>query len=68
MNEAPKPKVAEMKSKTELERLYMIDILERGKKEIEIILHFVNKNLNPMEMPVIKRYRMNVDETTFEFL
>jgi len=46
----------------------MIDILERSKKEIELILHFVNKNLNPCEKPVIKRYRMDVDEATQEFL
>jgi hypothetical protein len=42
----------------------MIDITERGKKEIEIIMHFVNKNRNPMESPQIKRYRMNVDGDT----
>ena len=46
----------------------MIDIVERGKKEIEIILHFVNAKLNPYEKPVIKRYRMNVDAETQEFL
>jgi hypothetical protein len=46
----------------------MIDIVEKGKKEIELILHFVNKNLNPLESPNIKRYRMNLDEDTQLFL
>ncbi len=34
---------AKVKSLTDLERLYMIDIVEKGKKEIELVLHFVNK-------------------------
>ena len=34
---------AKVKSLTNLERLYMIDIVEKGKKEIELVLHFVNK-------------------------
>lgn len=46
----------------------MIDIIERGKKEIEVILHFVNKSYSPTQSPVIKRYRMTLDETTQEFL
>jgi hypothetical protein len=46
----------------------MIDILERGKKEIEVIMHFVNKQYNPIMSPEIKRYRMNLDEQTQEFL
>lgn len=46
----------------------MIDIVERGKKEIEIIMHFVNKQYNPMMSPEIKRFRMNLDEISQEFL
>ncbi len=46
----------------------MIDIVERSKKEIEVIMHFVNKDCNPLLSPEIKRYRMNLDELTQEFL
>ena len=60
--------MAVVKSKTELARLYMIDVVEKGKKEIEVIMHFVNKEFNPMMSPEIKRYRMNLDEQTQEFL
>lgn len=35
-------KMAKVKSKTHLERLYMIDVVERGKKEVELVMHFVN--------------------------
>ncbi|CDW76654.1 UNKNOWN [Stylonychia lemnae] len=64
----PQNKLALLKSETNLERLYMIDVLERGKKEIEIIMHFVNKQYNPMMSPDIKRYRMNIDADTQQFL
>ena len=57
-----------MKGIIKLERLYMIDIVEKGKKEIEIIMHFVNKQYNPMMSPVIKKYRMNLDESSQQFL
>lgn len=66
--EIEKRLLAKVKSKTKLERLYMIDILERGKKEIEIIMHFVNKHFNPTMSPVIKRFRMTLDQTTQDFL
>jgi len=56
--------MARVKSKTSLERLYMIDIVERGKKEIDLVMHFVNKLYNPTMSPVIKRYRMTLDQTT----
>ena len=61
-------KLGLVKSKTNLERLYMIDIVEKGKKEIEIIMHFVNKHYNPLLSPDIKRYRMNIDGDSQEFL
>jgi hypothetical protein len=56
--------MAKVKSKTKLERLYMIDIVERGKKEIEVVMHFVNKQYNPTMSPTIKRFRMVLDENT----
>jgi len=46
----------------------MIDIVERGKKEIELVMHFVNKQYNPTMSPVIKRYRMTLDQLTQDFL
>jgi hypothetical protein len=46
----------------------MIDIVEKGKKEIELVMHFVNKQLNPTMSPVIKRYRMTLDYSTQLFL
>ncbi len=52
------------KGKTNVERLYKIDIIEKGKREIEIIMHFVNKQYNPMMSPSIKRYRMALDQHT----
>lgn len=60
--------MARVKSKTSLERLYMIDIVERGKKEIDLVMHFVNKFNNPTMSPVIKRYRMTLDQTSQDFL
>jgi hypothetical protein len=46
----------------------MIDIVEKGKKEIELVMHFVNKHFNPTMSPVIKRYRMTLDYSTQLFL
>ena len=57
-----------MKSKTDLQRLYLIDIVERGKRDIELVLHFVNKHFNPTMSPVIKRFRMTLDQETQKFL
>lgn len=57
-----------MKSRVEVKRLFMIDIVERGKKEIELILHFINKEYSPWKSPQIKKYIMPVDENTQEFL
>lgn len=57
-----------VKSVTKLERLYMIDIVEHGKKEIELVMHFVNKHYNPTMSPVIKRFRMTLDLHTRFFL
>lgn len=59
---------AVVKSVTHLSRLYMLDIVEKGKKEIELILHFVNKQQNPTMSPDIKRFRMVLDAVTQQFL
>ena len=56
--------MARVKSRTSIERLYMIDIVEKGKREIEVIMHFVNKHFNPTMSPVIKRFRMTLDAKT----
>ena len=60
--------MALVKNEIKIERLYMIDIVERSKKEIEVIMHFVNKQYDPLQSPEIKRYRMNLDEQTQQFL
>jgi hypothetical protein len=46
----------------------MIDVVERGKKEVELVMHFVNQYYNPTMSPVIKRYRMTLDQTSQDFL
>ncbi len=57
-----------MKSITSLERVFHVDIVERTKKDFELILHFVNEKYDKMGMPVIKRYLMNIDEKSEKFL
>lgn len=61
-------KIAVVKSKTELERLFKLDIVEKGKREMEVIFHFVNKEKNPLEPAEIKRYLMLVDTKSSMFL
>ena len=46
----------------------MIDIVERSKHQFELFLHFVNKQYDPMLQPEIKRYVMNIDKDSQEFL
>lgn len=46
----------------------MIDIIEKGKNSIEVLMHFVNKALNPTLRPEIKKYKMELDIQTQEFL
>ena len=53
-----------IKGKSELARLFKIDVVSKGKSllmgggnpEMQLILHFVNKSLDPMGQPEIKRY------------
>jgi len=46
----------------------MIDVMEKNKSELQIVMHFVNKNRNPLEAPVIKKYWMSLDNETKVFL
>ena len=46
----------------------MIDVVERGKRDVELVMHFVNKLYNPTMSPVIKRYRMTLDQSSQDFL
>ena len=42
--------------------------MEKGKKDIDVIMHFVNESYNPLLPPVIKRYRFQIDENTKLFM
>jgi hypothetical protein len=56
---------------TELKRLFKIDIfaVENSKQnEIELVLHFVNKQKDPRLPSVIKQYCLVNDDGTKEFL
>jgi len=73
-----------VKSCTELERLFKVDIVQvssslsaltsklttkvAADQEIELQLHFVNKARNPYELPVLKRFTMKADEAGKKFL
>ena len=61
-------RIAVVKSKTELERLFKLDIVEKSKTEMEILFHFVNKDLNPLKSAEIKRFVMAVDSKSSMFL
>ena len=37
-------------------------------QEIELILHFVNKDRDPKKLPEVKRYELKTDNTTKAFL
>ena len=54
-----------IKSKSELKRLFKIDVVEKGRNilnglnsELELILHYVNKEMDPTGKPDIKRYQL----------
>ncbi len=65
-----------IKGKSDIARLYKIDIVGKGRaimsgfqSEMQLILHFVNKNMNPTGLPDLKRYNLRSDEPgTKEFL
>ena len=51
-----------VKSVIELERIFMIDIQQKGvfKVTLELQMHFVNESRNPGSLPKIKRYSFPV--------
>ena len=58
-----------------MERLYKIDVVANGgigqfglANEIELILHFVNKERDPKKLPDVKRYLLKTDSHTKSFL
>ena len=72
-----------VKSCTELERLFKVEIMpvnqgytgilkskitKAADPEIELFLSFVNKERDPLKLPVLKRYTMKADETGKKFL
>ena len=63
-----------MKSRTEISRLFKIDIKGKsfsrisGVAELELILHFVNKEMDPAAKPILKSYLIRNDEETKAFL
>lgn len=47
----------------------MIDVLASSKpEEIDLVLHFVNKDLDPKQLPTIKKFTLTNDVSTKEFL
>lgn len=54
------PPMGIVKSVTELSRLFKIDILaamnSKAKNDMELVLHFVNKDRDPMVPPTIKHF------------
>ena len=48
----------------DLARLFKIDITQKKEepRSVELVLHFFNKNYNPQELPVWKKYFFDVDE------
>ena len=51
-----------MKSIIQLERIFMVDVSQKGifKVSMELVLHFVNESRNPGTLPKIKKYYMGV--------
>ena len=58
-----------VKSVTELNRIFMIDVTSKGviKVQIEVIFHFVNKSRNPGNLPDIKRFYFGNDNTNKQY-
>ena len=57
-----------IKGKNEISRLFKIDVVGKGKSfmsgmqtELELILHFVNKEMDPRGAPDVKRYILKSD-------
>ena len=64
-----------IKGRSELSRLYKIDVVSKGRNimsgsssDLDLILHFVNKNLDPTGVPDVKKYTMKADAISKAFL
>ena len=63
-----------IKSRSEITRLFKIDVKGHrfsrisGTAELELILHFVNKQMDPSGKPILKTYLLKSDEQTKSFL
>ena len=64
-----------IKGRSELSRLYKIDVVGKGRNimsgnstELELILHFVNKNRDPTGIPDVKKYVLKSDSNSKAFL
>ena len=64
----------QVKSRTDISRLFKIDIKGRsfsrisGVAELELHLHFVNKEMDPSAKPILKSYLIRNDQETKSFL
>ena len=57
-----------VKSVTPLRRIFMIDVQSKGmfKTTLTVILHFINKSLNPGTAPKIKTYSLSNDSVNYK--
>ena len=64
----------QIKSRNEISRLFKIDIKGHsfsrisGVAELELILHFVNKEMDPSGKPILKTFLIRSDDETKTFL
>ena len=64
----------QIKSRNEISRLFKIDIKGHsfsrisGVAELELILHFVNKEMDPAGKPILKTFLIRSDDETKAFL
>ena len=64
----------QIKSRNEISRLFKIDIKGHsfsrisGVAELELILHFVNKEMDPTSKPILKTFLIKNDKDTKAFL
>lgn len=64
-----------IKGKNEIARLFKIDVVGKGRNimsgmqsELELILHFVNKEMDPTGKAEMRRYLMKQEQSTTTFL
>ena len=64
----------QIKSRNEISRVFKIDVKSHrfsrisGTAELELILHFVDKSMDPTSKPILKTYLVRSDEQTKSFL